>query len=275
MQNYKLIACDLDGTLVNTDLTISADNKKAISEFKKMGVHFVPCTGRTLSEMQEVVANPDIRYIIYSNGAAIWDKETDKTTFLGFSKETAAELMDILLSFDCFIIIHYRGETFVDIDLSDDEVEKYNVSYNVQELIRDFANKTDNLKNTVCAIDGIESITVFFCNTEDTETCRKLLLNTEKCAVVDGWNCNLEVFRKDTSKGNALCKISEMLGIDLKDTISMGDSGNDISMTKVSGLGIAVSNGAEALKEVADEIICSNDESAVKYVLENFFEVEI
>ena len=112
MPNYKLIACDLDGTLVSTDLTISADNKKAISEFKKMGVHFVPCTGRTLSEMQEVVKNPDIRYIIYSNGAAIWDKETDKTTFLGFSKETAAELMDILLSFDCFIIIHYRGETF-------------------------------------------------------------------------------------------------------------------------------------------------------------------
>ncbi len=271
MQNYKLIACDLDGTLVSSDLTISEDNKKAISEFKKMGVHFVPCTGRTLSEMREVVENPDIRYIIYSNGAAIWDKETDKTTFLGFSKETASELMDILLHFDCFIIVHYRGETFVDIDLTDDEVKKYNVSYNIQELIRDFANKTDDLKNTVCAMDGIESITVLFKSLEDTDKCRKLLRDTGKCSTADGWKCNLEIFRCDASKGNALVKISEMLGIDLKDTVTMGDSGNDKSMTVIAGLGLAVSNAAEALKNVADEIICSNDESAVKYVLEKYF----
>ena len=271
MKNYKLIACDLDGTLVGSDLNICEKNIKAISEFKKMGVHFVPCTGRTLSEMKNVIYNDDIRYYIYSNGAAIWDKETDENIFLGFSSGDASELMDIILSFDCFIIIHYRGETFVDIELSDDKVELYNVSYNVQELVRDFANKTDDLKKTVCAMDGIESITVFFCNTEDTDNCRRLLLNTGKCAVVDGWRCNLEIFRKDTSKGNALCKISEMLGIDIKDTISIGDSGNDISMTKASGLGISVSNGAKALKDVADEIICSNDEGVADYVLKHYF----
>ena len=69
MYKYKMVACDLDGTLLNSEFHVSQENKNAIKELSEKGIHFVPCTGRTLSEMREVANIPEVRYIIYSSGA--------------------------------------------------------------------------------------------------------------------------------------------------------------------------------------------------------------
>lgn len=62
---YKMVTFDLDGTLMGSDSRLSKESEEAIKEYKRRGIFFVPCTGRTLSEMPEIVGNPDIRYIIY------------------------------------------------------------------------------------------------------------------------------------------------------------------------------------------------------------------
>ena len=268
---YKLIACDLDGTLVGSDLTVSDANKRAITELSEMGVSFVPCTGRTLSEMRETVDNPNVRYIIYSNGAAILDKKTGSSAFLGFTRDKATEIMDILSKFDCYIIVHYLGETYIDIDMTDENVVRYNISFNVKKLVGEYANKTDNLKNAVCAMDGIESITVFFKSKGDYDLLRATLGKVDGISFVDGWDLNLEIFSANTSKGKALATLSQSLDIPLSETIAVGDSGNDVSMVKAAGLGIAMSNACDELKAVANEIACSNDESVAHFILERYF----
>ena len=65
--------------------------------------------------------------------------------------------------------------------------------------------------------------------------------------------------------------LADLLGIDYSDTISAGDSNNDLTITQAAGLGLAVSNACDSLKEVADEIICSNDEHIVSYILNHYF----
>ena len=73
MTEYKLIASDLDGTLLKNDMTVSPENEAALAEFNKLGIDFVATSGRTFYEIPECVReNPSIRYVTYSNGTAVF-----------------------------------------------------------------------------------------------------------------------------------------------------------------------------------------------------------
>ena len=77
MFKYKLIASDLDGTLLTPQKTVSQENEAAIRELCELGVHFVPCSGRAYEQMPSFIrSNPYVRYYIYSDGAGIYDKKT-------------------------------------------------------------------------------------------------------------------------------------------------------------------------------------------------------
>ena len=79
---YKLLACDLDGTLLDDNSNVSAENLNAIDEMVKLGVEFAICTGRTYDEIPKVLLdNKSIRYIIYSDGSVILDKNKKKNIF--------------------------------------------------------------------------------------------------------------------------------------------------------------------------------------------------
>ena len=82
---------------------------------------------------------------------------------------------------------------------------------------------------------------------------------------------NLEIMNIDAGKGNALYALCDLVGVAYEDTISIGDSDNDSSVTKAAGLGLAMENACDALKAIADEIICTNEEHAAVYVLNHYF----
>ncbi len=270
MNKYKLVACDLDGTLLCDDLTLSSENKSAIKELSEKGVYFVPATGRALSEMQELVDNPDIRYIICSNGAVVFDKNGGNIFMTCMSKEVSSLVLDVLCGYDCYFVAHGGGETYAEI-MSRDMREEYNVSYNVQELVDNYCNTEKGVVERLRLMDGVESYSVFFRSESDKNACKNELLKDERLYVVDSWGCNIEIFCAGAGKDVSLLKLCEILGIDTDEVITVGDSGNDIAMTKVAGLGLAVSNSGEALKKVADRVICSNNEHAVKFVCEHYF----
>jgi hydroxymethylpyrimidine pyrophosphatase-like HAD family hydrolase len=81
---------------------------------------------------------------------------------------------------------------------------------------------------------------------------------------------NIEIYHKSAGKGRALYPLAEFLGCDISEIIAVGDSKNDVEMVEEAGLGLAMSNSMEELKAIADEIICSNEEHAAKYILENY-----
>ena len=114
MGKYKLIACDLDGTFVDSNGMVSKENINAIKRLKERGIEFVPCTGRTLCEMKEIAEYPEIRYIIYSNGVVIADKEENKNIVTGIEGDTLKSVLDICFSFDAYIVFHNNGQTYCD-----------------------------------------------------------------------------------------------------------------------------------------------------------------
>ena len=274
MKNYRIIASDLDGTLLNSDSQVSKENIDAINKLGEMGVLFVPCTGRTLNEIPEEISNiSSIRYILHSNGAVVLDRQTGNRILRCISNEMSKVVLDIVNACEPHIMFRQNGQSYVDSKLQDDaSFDYYNVIEPHRDVVRNFAVYADDFKKISYEADNIEVFSVFFHNYEDKLRCKKLIEDTNCLKTVEASKYNLEIMNSDAGKGNALYSLADMLDIPYEQTISIGDSDNDSSITVAAGLGLAVSNSCDSLKEIADEIICSNDEHVVRYVLNNYIE---
>ena len=78
------------------------------------------------------------------------------------------------------------------------------------------------------------------------------------------------MYSSDAGKEKTLVAFADMLGVDIADVIAVGDSKNDSTMIEETGLGLAVANACDELKELADQTICDNSEHIAKYLLDNF-----
>lgn len=266
---YRMVTCDLDGTLFGSDLHVSDENNAAIRRFCEKGIHFVPCTGRTLAEIKEIVENPDIRYIIYSGGAGIWDKKNNEYIHNGFPKESKEKIIEILSHYDFYTFFHADGKCFAD-NLVRGREGEYNIGKALYEPIEDIIISFDDFGQAVMEKE-VECFSLFFKNDEEKQKCKDELLAEGRYQVTEPWPFNLEIYDKDAGKGNAIRQLAEKLGIDLSEVISIGDSSNDVTALEVAGLGVCVSNGSDELKAIADEIACSMEEHVADYVLKKYF----
>ena len=114
MEKYRLIASDLDGTLLDGGSRVGEKNLRAIRELTERGVIFVPSTGRALSEIPSELLSLDcIRYIIYANGASVIDRVTGERIEACIDRERLNSVFAVLSHYDTHIAVRYKGETFV------------------------------------------------------------------------------------------------------------------------------------------------------------------
>ena len=268
---YRAIASDLDGTLYNTKMQVSEENLKAIEEISRLGVEFVPTTGRTLAEMSPVLLeNPNIRYVIYSNGSGIWDKKKNEHTYACISKDLAAKILDILASYEVHITVRAKGKTFINAKTQSKEMREYNrVSYYHGLVLDNHAERVEDFDAFLRSLDNIEVFSVFFHSDEEYAKCREVLSEISEISFVTTLAHNYEIFSARAGKANAIGALASLLGASTDEIISVGDSHNDMSMIRAAGLGLATGNANEDLKRAAKGVICSNDEHIAKYILEN------
>ena len=270
---YKIVCSDLDGTLLNNDSRISQENLQAIEELIQKGVFFVPSTGRTFSELpNEIKNNPGIRYMIYANGAVVFDRHENKKHVIGMSNEVVNKILDVLSEYEVHISIRYQGNCCVDKEYANQEAyDYYNVCEAHQLVIRAFAVYYDNFLEFCKQADDAEVFSIFFRDYSELLECKEKIEELGGLRVTGVSEYNLEIMNVEAGKGNALHWLANENGVAREETISMGDSDNDTSIIEAAGLGLAVSNACDSLKKVADEIICSNEEHVVLYVLSHYF----
>lgn len=272
MKVYKLVASDLDGTLLNSNSEISAENMDAIKRISERGAVFVPSSGRTLSEIPiEIKESPDVRYIIYSNGASVLDKRTGKQILQCIPNIIGREILDVLNNCESHITFRCGGESFVDSGFqSDYYFDYYNVCEAHRVVVKSFALYSDNFRSISYSADNVEVFSAFFRNFNDKIACKKYFEKNPDLRVVEVSEYNIEVVNKKAGKGNALHSLCDMISVESGDTIAVGDSDNDKSMLEAAGLGLAVSNACKELKGIADAVICSNDENALEYIYSHY-----
>lgn len=271
--SYKIIATDLDGTLLNSDQHVSFENNAAIEKLTQMGVHVVASTGRSLWEMpDEVRDNPNIRYIIHTDGASIYDKLTKENSTIPMSRAESDKMLDIISEYQTSSSLRYDGWCFVDEKKHNYEDYAYNrVSKTYADHLFKYAKTVDDLDKFSRELDHVDMICTFFHSEADRIECTERFEALPEYQVASSVVNNIEVFSAKAGKGNAILKLADMLGIDRSLTIAVGDTTNDFQALECAGLSLAMENAVPELKEIADEVICDNDSHAIKYILENYF----
>lgn len=272
MPNYKIIATDLDGTLLNSESKISTENLAAIRKMTEMGIYFVPSTGRTLTEVpDEVLSIPELRYLIYSDGAGIYDFKAQKAIIQnGIRGKNKERALRIFRRYDTVMMAHYDGVSYVDAAKHDRAIyDTFRVTKGFQDLMCAKNRPMDTFDAFCDGLDEIELLCGFFKRDDEREACYAELLAANEYHAASSAPHNIEIVAKEAGKGNALLQLASLLGVCPEETVAVGDSTNDMENLKKAGLALAMGNAAEALKAIAHRVICNNDEHAMAYILDH------
>lgn len=272
---YKLVCIDMDGTLLDKEHNISEDNKNALKEANDLGVKIALTTGRLFVSAKYYSDFIGIKApIIASNGAYIREKDSEDVIYQSsLTREEALIIADIIKKYNIRTCYNTYNTVIHDIELKSDHAYKImnkNISKENRvkfDLVEDFktcllSNKYDNQLLKAICIEEVDK--------EKLLKAKEEFIKLDRFEVVSSWDNNFEIMKKNTNKGNAVCKLAEILGIRREEVICIGDSENDLSMIKYAGLGIAMGNAIDLLKEEASYITDSNINSGVAKAINKF-----
>lgn len=261
---YKLIAVDLDGTLLDENRRITEKVRNSINEAKKAGVKVVVVSGRGYSGIKQISESLNLNDLIISlNGALVTDSRGDKIIFSESLKSDMAKRV-ICISEEMDITPFLFVEKEVYTEKYNDKVQMYmnndKVNVNFTGVLSKFYN-------------GQPAGKLLLIDKHD-----RLLSIREKIHEIYHGNINitfsmpefLEVYSSKVNKGVMLKKIADYYNIKKDEVIAIGDGENDISMIEYAGLGAAMGNAPVIVKEKADFITKSNSEDGAACVIEKF-----
>ena len=271
----KLIALDLDGTLLNAEKELTAENEAALRRAAEAGVEIVPATGRFYAAIPEAVRSlPSIRYAITINGAQVWDVRAARPLLRAeIPWRRAVELLTYLdrlpVIYDCYMDdwgwmtqAHYN------------QAADYAPHRHSLELLRKFRTPVPELKAHLARIGhDVQKIQTFFLDPAlRARTMAALAADFPDLAVTSSIPRNLEFNCAEAQKGTALLRLAAYLGIPQTETMAFGDDLNDVSMLKAAGLGVAMANASPEVKAVANTQTASCDENGVAQALNMLFQ---
>lgn len=268
---YRLIAIDMDGTLLNSNNEISKRTNKAIEEATKRGIHIVLSTGRILSSAELYADSIGLKnYILASNGAVIRNEEREIIYKIPIEKYAVKQIMEVARKHNAYY--HFYDEyNFYTNRFVEEVYEFYNSSYqNIKgtsiglNIFKDDSEIYDN--------DSINSYKFLFLDEkmDNLEILKTELSRIENINVSSSWSNNIEIMSHKVSKGLSLKYLSNLLNIDKTEIIAIGDNENDISMIEYAGLGVAMENGEKTTKDIADIIADTNDNDGVAKIIEEY-----
>ncbi len=271
--DVKLIAVDMDGTLLNDASTVGEENLKAIRRLAKRGISVVPVTGRTYYEIPaEMREEKCVSYFVFSNGSGIYKRNSGILYSSTIEKDAAAGIYSILSSYEAFIEIYSGGYPWADKSkINKESFDYYKINPRFQQIIKERRKRADDFA-AMLRTGSLkpELFDAFFRNMDERAEClEKIKRQYPETEVVSSMGNNLEIMNRGTNKGTGLKKLCEFISLDLSKTLALGDSKNDMDMFEVAGVSYAVSNACKEIKAAANGVICSNNENVMKYVEDN------
>lgn len=269
----KLIALDLDGTTLDSAGKLPEENKATLERAIEAGVNVVVASGRCRDALpREVTEIKGVQYAISSNGAMITDLRTGERIYSNcISKDAIRRVRDIIEEHGYMIEVFVDGAAYMERSIWE-EIRDNGINYRRREYIMTTRNPIDDIIGFMMDHDEeVENINFFFEDMADKPGIGKVLSQLEDDATLTtSFDHNWEIGGKTTSKAEALVQLSGILGVETEEMMSFGDSPNDIPMIEVAGIGVAVGNAKDSVKEAANHITLSNDDAGVARAIEKF-----
>ena len=286
---YKLIAIDLDGTMLNKYGIITQNTKDVIKKVQEKGIEVIIASGRTINSVKNFSKEINSEnYFISGNGAITYDIKNDKILYENvLSKNKAQQVIKICEENSIYYSVYtengiitknlnYNTLYYYKENLNKEEKEKTHINI-VQDVYNYIEGKAEKfLKIMVCAINQLvfKSILKKIKEITDIEILdvshmsRKLIKQgTEEIALEYFYT---EITSKNVDKWNALEMLIEMLNITKDEVITIGDNANDVKMIQNAGLGVAMGESAPYIKEQANIVTESNDNDGVAKILQQY-----
>lgn len=262
----KLIGVDVDGTLLNSENKITPRTRQALIRAGEMGHKIVIVSGRPTSAVKDLAKELEFDkfngLLAIYNGGSITDYSSGKVLANhNLERKLALEILDQSRDMDIDIIIPYEDMILSDKDHKFLQAESKLLGLEAK-IVSDIRDKLDFDPNKIlfaAEIAKLEESIPFLVENFGNATSQ-----------VRSHRNYYEIMPKGLSKGNSLLEIAKLYNIDQADIIAFGDEMNDFTMIEVAGVGVAMANAVDEIKEIADYVTLSNDEDGIGDYLEKY-----
>lgn len=270
-RRIKLIALDLDGTLLDSRKRVSQRNLDALEKARRMGVLIVPVTGRPAQGLPQAVLDlPGLRYAVTSNGATIRDLQENR--YLLEKHLTPADCLRVLeacADFDMIREVFREGVGYLTQGDRDILWARYEGTPMMEYVLGTRRVLPGSLEEFLREDDRpLEELFFLTDSPEVKEALRQRLSALPDISFADPAPKDLEVMVGGINKGEALLYLLNLLGIEPQETLAIGDGGSDLPLLKAAGIGVAMDNALPFVKEAADWVTASCDADGVALALE-------
>lgn len=270
--DIKVIGIDMDGTLLKDDKTISEFTESVLKKAIEQGIHILPATGRVKIGIPECIRNIEgIRYGICSNGASVLDLETGEELYsCRISHEDAMKMVDIMEEYDTIYDAYIDGKGYSDRRFYDN-LEQYKIEPEIMKMYHKTRTSVPSLREFMKeGFQQVEKFNMFFAEPEQRIHAMDKLSKLPFVKITSSLYNNIEINAPDCNKGTALLGFAAKFGYRKEQVMACGDGSNDYEMILMSGVGVAMENGLDNIKEIADYITVSNEQDGVAKAIEHF-----
>jgi len=270
MADYRLIAFDLDGTILTNDKHLTSRTVTALQRAADAGAVLVPVTGRPFSGIpEEVLAVRGIRCAITSNGAVTTDPETGKVLRnVCVDRETAAQIVRLPMERGLIHSVFIGGLGYSEPPFSAIE-RRFFKSTEHEVYIRKSRRTADDLLDWIrTAPVEPENIWMIVRSAEEQEELDAFIRKSWPVKTILTGKSDIEIGNPEADKGLAVTALAEQLGIAQEQVLAFGDNSNDLSMLRAAGTGVAMANGTAEAKAAADLVTESNEADGVARAIE-------
>ncbi|WP_410770036.1 Cof-type HAD-IIB family hydrolase [Fontibacillus sp. BL9] len=278
----KLIAIDLDGTLLTAESKPSAEGIAAIGKVLQQQNHKIAiCTGRASYDVRHLIGKGLKLPIISFNGAAVYGEDEQLLNETPIKREIAREAISFLGDQDVYFEIFSpdaiyspsKGEDKLRAEM--DVLKSANPEIDYDQLWKSALIQfvqfgivpIDRPMEVIDRGASVYKLLVFTYNEEKLDLIRRHFDSLPSVHTTSSADHTLEIISTETDKGHALQFLADYYGIAMEDTVVIGDSYNDISMFRIAGTRIAMGNAVDEIKQLSTAVTRDNNEHGVAYAL--------
>lgn len=261
--NYRLMAVDIDGTLLNSEGIITEKVKNAIKLAVEKGLVFTLSTGRPIQGVRPIAQELDIDLpIITYNGAMVIKGKSEEILYeCKMSYNDAKTIYDLGIKLNTTIMVWVNNKLYS--NRINERTKKYSLlSKTTPVQITDVEGLLSQGPSKILWYDEVDVINNYI-NIASNHVGKEVVFHTSR-----PWF--LEFVDRHSTKAIAMQKLGEYYKISSEEMIAVGDGFNDLSMIEYAGLGIAMANAEDRIKKSANHITLSNDEDGVAHVIYEF-----
>lgn len=288
---YKLIAIDLDGTLLNSYGQISEKNRNALNKAKEHNAEIIIASGRTTDSVRNIANDIGAKsYIICGNGSLIYDLQKEEIIYDKFiDKKKALQIIEICEQNSIYYNIYTENMVITktlnnnvlfyyqeNASKPDNKKTKINIVQDIYKYVEELENQ-NILKITISDSNSIifNGIIRKLRNIKDIDVLdvahmsRKIIKTGTEETVIEYYYT--EITSKNVDKWYAIEYLMDKLNIQRQEVMAIGDNVNDKMMIENAGCGVAMGNSAPYIKESADIVVSNNNEDGVAEAIEQNF----